>query len=75
MSRGVVDFGSNLMLTKICHYFGVQPLLNKQVCLEVALPARVNKVDREFASMDLVDGYWVAYEFVKTLFNASSSVI
>ena len=75
MSRGVVDFGSNLTLTKTCNFLGVRPLLIKQkTSLEVALPARVNKVEHEFASKDLVDGYWEAEEFVKNLFNASSSV-
>ena len=43
--------------------------------LKVALLARVNKVEREIVSKDLVAGYWVVEGFVKNLFITSSSVI
>ena len=43
--------------------------------LEVALPAHVNKVKRDFASKDLVNAYRVVERFVKNLVNTSSSVI
>ena len=36
--------------------------------LKVALPARVNKREREFAGKDLVNSYGVAERFVKNLF-------
>ena len=48
-------------------------MIKQNLSLEVALPARVNKVEREFAAKDLMDGYWVVGEFVKNSFNASTS--
>ena len=40
--------------------------------LKIALPARVNKVLREFAGKDLVDCYEVVREFAENLFGVNS---
>ena len=46
-----------------------------ELSLKVALPARLKKVEREFAGKDLVNSYGVVEKFVKSLFIASNYII
>ena len=66
-------FWFKFILTNFCYFVGVRPLLIKQ--LKSALPARMNKVEREFAGKNLVNSYGVVERFVENLFIASSSII
>ena len=49
VSRGVVNFSSNLMLTEPGHFPGVRPS-------QTFMPARVNEVECEFASKNMAGG-------------------
>ena len=52
-------FGSISKLTKILHLLVRGRCYLNNLSLKIALPARVNKVLREFAGKDLVDCYEV----------------
>ena len=56
---GLDWFGSNSKLTKRVTFLVCGRCYLKNLSLKIALPARVNKVSREFASKDLVDCYGV----------------
>ena len=61
------------MLTKTCQLSWCAAITDQtNLSLKVALPARVNKVERKFAGKVLVNSYGVAERFVKNLFIASS---
>ena len=52
-------FGSISKLTKVLHLLVCGRCYLNNLSLKIALPARVNKVLREFAGKDLVDCYEV----------------
>ena len=56
---GLDGFGSNSKLTKRVTFLVCGRCYLNNLSLKIALPARVNKVSREFASKDLVDCYGV----------------
>ena len=64
------------MLTKTCQIsWRAASTDQTDLSIKTYLPARVNKVECEFASKDLVSGYGVVEGFVKNLFIADSSII
>ena len=69
---GLDWFGSNSKLTKRVTFLVCGRCYLHNLSLKVALPARVNKVLREFAGKDLVNCYGVVWEFPKILFRANS---
>ena len=65
-------FGSISKLTKVLHLLVCGRCYLNNLSLKIALPARVNKVLREFAGEDLVDCYEVVQEFAENLFRVNS---
>ena len=60
------------MWTKVLHLLVCGRYYLNNLSLEIALPARVNKVLREFAGKDLVNCYEVVWEFAETLFRVNN---
>ena len=66
LSRGVVDyFDSNFNWQYLSFSWCAAVTHERNLSLKVALPALVNKIEREFAGTDLMNSYGVAERFVK----------
>ena len=71
-SSGLNLFGSISKLAKVIHLLACGRCYLNNLSLKIALPARVNKVLRDFAGKDLVDCYEVVQEFAENLFSVNS---
>ena len=71
-SSGLTLFGSISKLAKVIHLLACGRCYLNNLSLKIALPARVNKVLREFAGKDLVDCNEVVQEFAENLFRVNS---
>ena len=69
-------FWFNFILTNTCQLSYCAATIDQtSLSLKVALQARENKIERQFANRDLVNSYGVVESFIKNLFIVSLSII